>query len=203
MNIFKYIVRIHEEESMKIKGVVISLIVTLSFLIAGMVYGASGDLTVTGNFNLLPPGTVIMYTGSTAPENWVIADGSEVLREGKYAQLFAVMGTTFGAGNGSTTFNLPDFRRRVAVGAGGTGTIVLGNAVGNKGGEESHSLTVAEMPAHSHNFGAYGYNSGGAPQQVYRMWGSGYYTASVNNAGGGEAHNIIQPSLVVNYIIKY
>ncbi len=178
------------------------LVLTLTLgiiLFSGSLYAASGDLIVNGNFNLLPAGTMVMYGGSTAPAAWLLCDGSAVSRI-TYAALFAAIGTTYGAGDGSTTFNLPDFRRRVAVGAGGTGTATLGNAVGNTGGEETHVLTISEMPAHSHSdtkaYHNYGGGSGtaGSPTE---------YSTTTGSTGNGAAHNNIQPSLVVNYIIRY
>lgn len=195
---------------MKLKTLIMILLLTLflACLVTGIVYAASGDLTVTGSFNLLPPGTVIMYTGSTAPDGWLLADGSQVSRT-TYAALFAVIGTTFGAGNVSTTFNLPDFRRRVAVGAGGTATAALGNAVGSAGGTESTMLTTAQIPAHSHVLLRYT----GWTNSVYPSPNGGVgqgYAAGVRvsdgwtqETGSGQPHDNIQPSLVVNYIIKY
>ena len=162
---------------------------------------AAGDLIVDGNFNLLPPGTIMMYGGGNSPEGWLIANGSAVSRT-TYAALFTAIGTAFGAGDGSTTFNLPNFSRRVPVGAGGTGTGVLGNAVGNNGGNETHTLSINEIPSHTHTeIGAQaGSYWGSMPWFISGGSVSGIQTGA---AGGGAAHNNMQPSLVVNYIIKY
>ncbi len=183
------------------------VLLAVLLLLGGNTFAANGDLTVNGNFNLLPAGTMVMYGGAAAPGGWLLADGSAVSRT-TYATLFAAIGTTYGAGDDSTTFNLPDFRRRVAVGAGGTGTATLGNAVGNKGGEESHTLTIAEMPAHSHT-GTVSIPAGPVNADSIALasnasaGGPVGYSLSINNAGSGGAHNNLQPSLVVNYIIKY
>src|SRR5690349_20866431 len=68
-----------------------------------------------------PIGVIVPYTSTTAPPTWMICDGSAISRT-TYPALFAICGTTFGAGDGSTTFNLPDLRSRVPVGSGqGTG----------------------------------------------------------------------------------
>lgn len=66
---------------------------------------------------LIPAGSEIAYAGSAAPTGWLLEDGSAVSRT-TYATLFAVIGTTYGAGDGSTTFNVPDSRGRAAIGAG-------------------------------------------------------------------------------------
>lgn len=99
---------------------------------------------------LLPPGVVAPYAGSAAPAGWLLCDGSEV-SQATYAALYAVVGATFGAASAGM-FRLPDLRRRVPVGAGGTGTAALGNAVGDAGGAESVTLTAAQSgsPAHTH-----------------------------------------------------
>ena len=93
------------------------------------------------------PGLIKVWSTSSAPEGWLIADGREVSRT-TYAELFAAIGTTYGAGNGSTTFNLPDMRGKVAVGRDSADTDF--NALGKTGGAKTHTLTVAEMPSHTH-----------------------------------------------------
>jgi microcystin-dependent protein len=102
---------------------------------------------------VLPAGVILPYGGGTAPTGFLLCDGSAVSRT-TYAALFAAIGTTFGPGNGSTTFNLPDLRDRVAVGSSAT------KARGSVGGEATHTLTNAEMPAHSHGGGTGGGTTG-------------------------------------------
>lgn len=97
------------------------------------------------------PGDLKSTAASTADPGWVIADGSLVPRTGLQADLFARIGVQYGAGNGSTTFQLPDLRARVPVGAGG------GRSVGQSGGAETHTLAAAEsgMPTHNHPIATY------------------------------------------------
>lgn len=91
---------------------------------------------------LVPSGTVSDFAGPTAPVGWLTCDGSAVPRD-TYANLFIAIGTTWGAGDGSSTFNLPDLRNRITRGAGVSG-------VGTTGGADSLTLSVAQLPAHNH-----------------------------------------------------
>lgn len=104
-------------------------------------------------------GVVFPFAGTTAPTGWLLCAGQAVNRT-TYAALFAVIGTTYGSGNGTTTFNVPDLRGRVIAGAdnmGGTaanrltsaGSGVSG-AIGSAGGAETHTLSSAQIPAHTH-----------------------------------------------------
>jgi len=104
-----------------------------------------GDGTWSGGFL---PGFMIDYGGSSAPSGWLLCDGSAVSRT-TYAGLFAVLGTAFGTGDGSTTFNVPDFRGRASIGSGQGSGLTL-RVIGAKGGEEVHVLTVSEIPSHTH-----------------------------------------------------
>ena len=98
-------------------------------------------------FDTFPVGTILPYPSEEAPSGWLICDGREVSRT-KYARLFAVIGTRFGAGDGSTTFNLPDLRGRTCVGLNIDDTDF--NTIGKTGGEKSHTLTIDELPSHDH-----------------------------------------------------
>lgn len=164
---------------------------------AGLDYsGGTLSSTVPG----VPTGTLIDFAGTAAPTGYIGCDGSAVSRA-TYSALFAAIGTTWGAGDGSTTFNLPDFRRRVAVGSGGSGTGTLGNAVGNTGGAETHTLSTAEMPSHTHSIS----NPGGVAASSGLTAGADFnFNALVNTnaTGGGGAHNNLQPSAVVLKCIK-
>ena len=166
----------------------------------------------------LPSGVMFPYGGSSAPSGWLLCDGSAVSRT-TYAALFTAISTSFGVGDGSTTFNLPNTARRTIVGAGGTGTATLANTVGSTGGSETHTLSTAELavhshgvtdPTHSHNYYlpnsdtagagvAVGVSSDGSASTATTSSSTG---VSINNAGSGSAHNNMQPSLVTNFIIK-
>lgn len=92
-----------------------------------------------------PVGSVTAFAGASAPSGWLLADGSAVSRT-TYSALYAAISTTYGSGDGSTTFNLPDLRGRVPVGQ-NAGTFA---SLGATGGEETHVISQAEMPSHTH-----------------------------------------------------
>jgi microcystin-dependent protein len=93
-----------------------------------------------------PAGSIVMYGAASAPTGWLLCDGTAVSRT-TYADLFAIIGTTFGVGNGTTTFNLPDFRQKFPIGKAASGT---GATLGGTGGAIDHTHTV---PAHYHGMG--------------------------------------------------
>lgn len=144
-----------------------------------------------------PVGEVTAFAGSSAPTGWLLCDGSAVSRT-TYAALFAIIGTTYGAGNGSTTFNLPNLKGRVIVGKDSAQTEF--DALAETGGAKTHTLSTTEIPSHTHpvNYGgAVAVNNGS--QVGVRVDGSNNTSAT----GGGGAHNNLQPYLVLNPIIKY
>lgn len=101
---------------------------------------------------IIPIGGIIPFYGTDQPEGWLTCNGQAVSRS-TYAALFAVIGTRSGAGNGSTTFNVPDIRGQVVYGYGYNGrTMSLGSTVG----ELDHLISKSEMPPHSHEIGEKG-----------------------------------------------
>ena len=159
-------------------------------------------------------GMLMPFAGTTAPTGWLLCYGQAISRTGTYADLFSALGTTYGTGDGSTTFNLPDLRGRVIAGQddmGGTSANRLtspinGDTLGATGGSQSHTLTTAQMPSHSHSLGSnsrvqVGLDNG----TVYGGYSPTQYattTYSTQSTGNGQAHNNMQPTIVLNYIIK-
>ena len=165
-------------------------------------------------------GMVMPFAGSTAPSGWLLCYGQAVSRT-TYADLFSALGTTYGTGDGSTTFNLPDLRGRVIAGQddmGGTSANRLtnqtgglnGDTLGATGGAETHTLTEAQMPAHTHGAGTYevqGQSGSGGDSGATVGTGDGNafdpaVSGTSGSAGSGAAHNNVQPTIILNYIIK-
>jgi len=171
---------------------------TLGLSIGTNVLAPNGDGSALSGISSGVIGSIIDFAGVGLPSGYLDCDGANVSRT-TYADLFTAIGTTWGVGDGSTTFTLPDLRRRTTVGSGGTATATLGNAVGNSGGAETHTLSAAEMPSHTHSYtssgsGPYGGSVGGL---------SGTLIARTTGVTGSDAaHNNIQPSAVVRKLIK-
>lgn len=185
----------------------------------------AGIVKQTG-FVLIPSGSIMCFAGATSPDGWLLCDGTAISRE-SFASLFNAIGTTYGSGNGSTTFNLPNFKGRVPVGRDAAQTEF--NNMGETGGEKTHTLTIAEMPSHDHGGststnGAHTHNiqlgsvddsnfsnvpsqkppsDGPVINQYYSTESAGNHNHSISSQGGGQAHNVLQPYIVVQYIIKY
>lgn len=154
--------------------------------------------TVPAGFDLIPPGAMMPYAGSTAPDGWLLCDGTAYSRA-TYANLFAAISTTFGSGNGSTTFNLPNTKGRTLVGAGtgagggssaSSGVISGGSALtarplGSWYGTESVTLIANNLPAHTHGLNSHTHGA------------SHGHTGSSGGASGGtttESAGIGSPS---------
>lgn len=149
-----------------------------------------------------PVGSVMPYAGSSAPTGYLLADGAEISRT-TYSDLFAVIGTTYGVGDGSTTFALPNLKGRIPVGKSAADTEF--DTLGETGGAKTHTLSIAEMPSHNHAF-----NTAVGVMNNKNFSGVGFNpitndssNVSINNTGGGGAHNNLQPYITLNYLIRY
>lgn len=154
----------------------------------------------------VPVGTVLPFAGSTAPTNFLLCYGQAISRT-TYADLFALISTTYGVGDGATTFNLPDLRGRVIAALdnlGGVSADVVTDAgadsLGGTDGEEDHTLTTAEMPAHTHSISAISYSSGSSKATGANSGGN--EVTATGSAGSDGAHNTMQPTIFMSYIIK-
>ena len=173
-------------------------------------YSASGVRT----------GTIVPHGKDTPPDGFLNCDGTAVSRT-TYSALFAEIGTTYGAGDGATTFTLPDLRDNVALGKSSSKAIgsTGGSATQTPAGSVSvanHTLTISQIPSHRHLEGGHSeFGTGSSQTAVTRNTGNAsnakrFFTA---NTGGGGAHNhggsfsgssmsVLQPYVAVNYIIK-
>lgn len=171
-----------------------------------------------------PAGALLPFAGSAAPVGFLMADGASYTTV-QYAILFAAIGYTYG-GSGAN-FNVPDGRGRALIGA-GQGAGLTNRALGAKMGEENHQLVAAELAAHHHtgpshthgfNLGAgndFIYNSGAAgvllgsggsmvfdhANSVHAGTSDAAGTGNTGDTGSGTPHNVMQPSIAFNYIIK-
>lgn len=185
-----------------------------------------------GNPYNIPVGGFLDYGGATAPNSsFVLAYGQAISRT-TYATLFGLFSTTYGAGDGTTTFNVPDLRGRVTAGKddmGGSAASRLTSSyfggtatnLGAVGGSESHTLTTAQLASHSHansltdpghshtdhmnvSFGASGSTFGLQGQVSSGTTSTNTTGITINNAsaGSGNAHNNVQPTIVLSKILR-
>ena len=206
-----------------------------SFTIRNLAPGVNATDAATVSQGV-PVGAVIDFAGVTAPEGWMLCFGQAVSRT-NYSALYAALGgssSPWGQGDGSTTFNLPDFRGRVLAGKdnmGGTAANRLtadggvnGSLLSASGGGQFVTLTVAQMPSHNHggttfldgahshtyerqttvgsnvNTGPAVIASGG--RSVEATGGTGIHQHGIPSQGGGQGHPNVQPTAIVNKIIK-
>ena len=171
-------------------------------------------------------GSIIAWGSDTIPYGYLLCDGSAVSRT-TYSELFAAIGTTWGAGDGSTTFNVPQFKDRFLLGKG-----TIATTLNTMAGEQTHMLSVDEMPNHNHSAAAdtqgahshtltwqgttardpnydtfvTGTASGASPHTTaasLSIAGAHSHVISIGATGGGQAHNNMPPYNSVNFIIKY
>ena len=129
------------------------------------------------------------------PDGFLLCDGKAYSRT-EYVELFEAIGTYYGEGDGSTTFNVPNLQTRVPVGAGD------GYNLGAVGGEENHTLTIEEMPSHTHGGVRRNTQGGSGSASTGASSSSADTNTYTNETGGDQPHNNMQPYTVVNYIIS-
>jgi microcystin-dependent protein len=176
-----------------------------------------------------PTGAVVAYAGGSAPSGYLNCNGQAVSRT-TYSVLYSVIGTAYGVGDGSTTFNVPNAQSRCIVGC-GTGPGLSPRPLATTGGEENHVLSVAELASHNHtdtghvhstndpghahvysNTSSGGSGAGvgvgwsfagtGATQTAYTSISINTGVANISYTGSGSGHNTMQPFIVLYYIIK-
>jgi microcystin-dependent protein len=195
---------------------------------------AQDGATMANLIARMPAGVIVPYGGTTEPTGWLFCYGQAISRS-TYADLFTAISTTYGTGDGSTTFNLPDLRGRVVAGQddmGGTSANRLtspinGDTLGAAGGAESVTLAQADLPnvtltgstssadAHTHagvpSFIGVSGGSGGVRNSFEpdadetNSAGAHSHTLTTSSINGGvtqTAHNNMQPTIVLNYIIR-
>lgn len=191
---------------------------------------ASDIKTYASGNSLVPSGALMPFAGASAPTGFLLCDGSAVSRS-TYATLFSAVSTTYGSGDGSSTFNLPDLRGRVIAGQDDMGGAsanrltdqtggVNGDTLGDTGGSETHTLTTAQLAAHTHTFSDTDAHTvsfprafiSGAANNSVNVDGSGQrhdggtltvsISGTTSSTGSGSAHNNVQPTIILNYIIK-
>jgi microcystin-dependent protein len=177
----------------------------------------------------IPAGAVMDFAGATPPDGWLLCGGQAVSRT-TFANLYAAIGLVWGAGDGISTFNVPDLRGYVVAGkddmatgaAGRLNSYIAGTTLGAAGGVEEHTLSAAEMPYHTHVtpnhshsatvFAAYmnyqGSARGGSgtfsiDNTTIGVSVSGSGDIGTTGAGGGATHRNLQPTRIMNKIIRY
>ncbi|CAF2041113.1 unnamed protein product [Rotaria magnacalcarata] len=173
----------------------------------------------------IPAGSILAFGGQNIPNGWLLCNGNALHRQ-KFISLFKAISTMYGEGDGISTFNLPDLRGRVVVGA-GQGLRLSNRELAATFGAEQHTLTVNEMPSHSHGINdpghvhdigdgsrgqRWGINDGGR-KWVFGNDHQGFQNnpptlraqsgVSILSNGANAPHSNMPPSIAINYIIKY
>lgn len=188
------------------------------------------DVDAAMGQSIFMPGDLKSSAAVTVPAGWLACNGAAVSRAG-YPKLFAAIGSSYGAGDGSSTFNLPDYQGRVILGA-GSGSGLTARSVGQTGGAEAVALTDAAQNApHNHADAGHehpnqaNYNTPGSSGSwigadvlpnngagsiliaqtsvnVANLTQTGEASANIQQSGGGEAHGNMQPFAVASVFIK-
>lgn len=200
--------------------------------------GQSGNVLTynspSGTVVPCPVGTLVDFAGTTAPAGWLLCFG-QVLNISSYPELASLLGSAYG-GNGSTTFGIPDCRGRTGYGQDNMGGVAAGRitsatnfdgtVLGNSGGSQNHTLSIAEMashnhtgsgnvtdPGHAHTLNNSTVLQGGAGGNEFNVNGQSVNTTvnsnntgitvslNINNTGSGNSHTILGPGIIVNKMI--
>jgi microcystin-dependent protein len=173
----------------------------LVYKLVNWMLDSAGNPTNDFISSFVPPGALLWTAATQGVTGYLICDGSEIDRT-QYANLFDAIGTVYGPGNGTSTFRIPDFRDKFPIGAGGA------RAIGATGGEETHKLSVSELPAHDHPVGENystiivtdpSINNGALAGSTGDAEGK---TDAIGKTGGDEAHNNMPPFLACYVYIK-
>tara|TARA_R100001086_G_scaffold249596_1_gene189876 strand:+ start:924 stop:1490 length:567 start_codon:yes stop_codon:yes gene_type:complete len=166
----------------------------------------------------IPTATIVPWSDSSIPTGFLECNGANVSRS-TYSALFAIVGTTYGAGDGASTFGLPDLQDNLPVGKSGTknvGSTGGANTVtttGNVGGTTANAtLSTSQLASHTHTYKGQG-TPGGTPGILYHNPGTSTFAMSNTGSGTGHSHNmsanftgdatsVVQPYLALIYIIK-
>jgi len=169
----------------------------------------------------IPTATIVPWSSASVPSGFLECNGAAVSRS-TYAALFAIVGTTYGAGDGASTFNLPDLQDNVAIGKSGTKALAsTGGAntvtsTGNVGGSTANAtLSTAQLASHSHSVPTIKNPTTGGSQTRSENAGGSNSAINTNNTGSGQGHShnmsatftgdatsVVQPYLTIIYIIK-
>lgn len=181
---------------------------------SGPITIASGDsllvtprITLDEGDNVVPTGMIVAFGAAAAPTGWLLCDGSAVSRT-THASLFAAIGTTYGVGDGSTTFNVPDLRQRFPLGKAASGT---GSTLGGTGGAIDHTHSLDSATAHAQVNAAsnvFNHNRITTASWNETVSATGLTTSTTSDANtlgtklGGSTATANAPFQTVNFIIK-
>lgn len=156
---------------------------------------------IRDNMRVLPPiATVVATAAINIPAGWLECNGQAVSRD-TCADLFDAIGTTYGEGNGTSTFNVPDLKGRIPVGQDAAQTEF--DVLGETGGEKAVTLTEAQLPSHTHGQRIINSGTAGTAGAQGASAANNATAGATVAAGSGQAHPNLQPYIVLRYIIKY
>lgn len=169
---------------------------------------SKADQTTVDGIASVPTAAVLPYAGGSAPAGFLLCNGQAVSRT-TYAALFAEVGTSFGPGDGSTTFNVPDLGGRVIAGREATADRMQSGgidstSIGDTGGSDTHLLLSTEsgLPEHSHTFQIKTIEGLSTNPGAAYADGTANRTTSTVSADAQSPHNNVQPTMIMNFIIK-